>query len=97
VSDTARTVTAVTLLADDSPARKLVVSWPLVPKELTGRPALVEWARLAGVALAHAERLSYVLFRHDVCREDRTVDPDAMKVVSHFAVETLRAAKRSGR
>jgi hypothetical protein len=97
MSDANRQATLTTLLADDAALRRLVVSWPLVAKELNERAAVAEWARVAGVARTRVERAAVVLFRHGVCRPDRSVDPEASRIVAHFAAETLRAAQRRTR
>jgi hypothetical protein len=92
MSDANRQATLTTLLADDAALRRLVVA-----KELNERAAVAEWARVAGVARTRVERAAVVLFRHGVCRPDRSVDPEASRIVAHFAAETLRAAQRRTR
>jgi len=92
VADTNRTAVAVTLLAGDEAARRLVLSWPLVAVELKDRAVLAEWAKVAGISFSLTERLSHALFRHQVCLPDRTVDAEALKVVTHIAAATLRRA-----
>jgi hypothetical protein len=87
----ARTAVAIAYLANDEPARRLVLAWPLLPKELKGRALLREWSRLAGVSLSIAERTTYVLTQHQLVRSDGTVDPEAMKVVTHLAATALRS------
>ena len=39
-------------------------------------------------------RIARTLRGHQICREDRTVDPEAMQVVQHLAAEQLRGGKR---
>lgn len=91
MSDPARTAVAVSVLAKSEPARLLVHSWPLVRPTLTGRAMYAEWARASGLALRQAERLGAVLLAHQLCRADRTVDPEATRVVNHVAASYLRA------
>jgi hypothetical protein len=97
VTDAARTATLTTLLADAPALRKLVVSWPLVAPALTDRAALAAWSRVAGVPRSVVERAATVLFLHSICRPDRSVDPEASRIVAHFAAEQLRAAQRGRR
>jgi hypothetical protein len=97
MSDPQRVATAVTLLGHCEAARRLVLSWPLVPAGLSRRKALVEWSRVSGVALAETQRLAEVLFAHALVREDRTVDAEATRVVQHVAAEQLRGAGRTRR
>ena len=97
MSDPQRTATLTTLLASDEPARRLVVTWPLVTGAAEDRRTIFEWSRASGVARSVAERAAVMLFRHAICRPDHTVDPEALRIVSHFAGETLRAAQRRPR
>jgi len=92
MSDANRTAVAVTLLAGDEAARRLVLSWPLVAKEMKDRAVIAEWAKVAGISFSLAERLSHALFRHQICLPDRSVDPEALKVCQHVAAATLRRA-----
>jgi hypothetical protein len=94
VTDPERTTIAVTLLASDPVARRLVVSWPRVDPSLQDRAALVAWARLSGVPFSQVQRTGTVLLRQLVCREDRTVDPEAQRVCQHLAAEQLRVRRR---
>ena len=73
----ARVAVCVTVLADDPAARRMLVSWPLLPRELKDRALLREWARVAGVGFSVAERTAYVLERHGLVRADGTIDPEA--------------------
>lgn len=97
MSDPARTAIAVTLLATDEPARRLVLAWALVPPGLRGARLLVAWSRLAAVPRLQTERLAHGLFAHQIVHEDRTVDPEALRVVQHVAAETLRSTQRGRR
>lgn len=97
MTDSTRTATLTTLLADDVVARKLTVSWSLVTGTPDAPATVAEWARAAGVARSAAARTAVVLFRHGVCRPDHTVDPEAARIVAHFAAESLRAAQRGRR
>ncbi len=97
MSDAARTTAAVLLLVDDEAARRLLVSWPLVPARLAGKRMVAEWARVSGVPLVRTQRLAEALFAHQLVRADRTVDPEAARVVQHFAAERLRAAQKGRR
>ncbi|MCG3134751.1 MAG: hypothetical protein HMLKMBBP_02112 [Planctomycetes bacterium] len=91
MSDPARTAVAVSVLAKSEPARMLVLAWPLVGPSLAARALLTEWARLSGLPVRQVERLGAVLRAHQLCREDRTVDPEATRVVNHVAAAYLRA------
>ncbi len=93
MTDANRTAVAVTLLADDEQARRLVISWPLVPRELEGRRVLVEWSKVSGVPISAVERLSVPLARHQICNPDRTVDPEALRVIAHVAADSLRSGR----
>lgn len=97
MTDVARTAALTTLLADDPALRKLIVTWPLVAGAVEDRRTIVEWSAASGIPRSVAERAAVVLFRHSVCRPDHTVDPEASRIVAHFAAETLRAAQRSRR
>ena len=96
MSDLKRIAVAVTLLAEDPTARRLVVSWQLVPPKLTGRRMLRAWARLAGVDLAAVDRLAPGLQAHEICRPDRTIDPEAGNVINHVAAAMLRKGRKGG-
>jgi hypothetical protein len=93
----ARVAVCVTLLGDDPVARRLLIAWPLVAPELKDRALLVAWARAAGVAVSETVRRADALQRHGLCRPDRTVDEEAMKVVSHLAAHELRSTRRTTR
>lgn len=98
MSDANRTAVAVTLLFEDADARRLTLSWPLVEPHLRDTSLLVTWARVSGVPLSRVKRLSEVLLRHGLCREGRSIDPEALRVCQHFAAEQLRAgAAQRGR
>lgn len=92
MSDANKTATAVSFLATDEVARRMCLAWPLVPPELKDRQLLREWARLAGVSLSIAERTAYVLTKHHLVNDDRTLDPEASRVITHVAAATLRRA-----
>jgi hypothetical protein len=93
MSDAAnRTAIAVSYLASDEVARRMCLAWPLVPRELKDRALLAEWARIAGVSFSVAERTAYVLRKHLLVLEDRTVDVEASRVITHVAAATLRRA-----
>lgn len=92
-----RTATAVTFLAEDDEARRLVVSWPLVPTELRDAAMLHAWSAASGVPLSRVQRLAQVLLRHELCRADGTVDPEALRVIQHVAAELLRSTPKKGR
>ena len=94
MSDASRAAVAVTFLADDEDARRAVLSWPLVPPGLSERGAISAWSRISGVPLTRMRRLADTLRRHELCREDRTVDPEASRVIQHVAAEALRTTKR---
>ncbi len=97
MTDSTRTATLTTLLADDAALRRLVVSWALVTANAESRAALAEWSRVTGVPRSKVERDAVVLFRHGICRPDHTVDAEALRIVAHFAAESLRAAQRGVR
>lgn len=92
-----RTTIAVTLLATDADARRLVLAWPQLDPALRERAALVAWGRMAGVPFSKVLRVAPVLLRQGLCREDRTVDPEATRVCQHLAAEALRSARRGQR
>lgn len=97
MADPSRTSVAVTLLLDDAEARRLIVSWPLVPPHLDGAAMVHAWSRRSGVALTRTIRLAEVLIAHGLCAPDRTVDPEAERVVAHVAAQALRATGRKKR
>lgn len=94
MTDASRTTVAVTLLADDPVARRIVLAWHLVPPELTGVQMLLRWSRLACVGMPDLEQRADTLMAHGVCRADRTVDPEALRVLQHLAAEMLRTPSR---
>ncbi len=89
--DAARTAVAVSILAKDEQARLLVLSWPLVDPALVDREALLAWSRVSGVAVRQVERIAPVLFAHALCKQDRTVDAEALRVCQHVAANYLRS------
>lgn len=91
MSDPTRTATAVTLLAGDEIARRMVLAWPLVGRELRDRALLVAWSKAAAVPLSELMRRADALRRHGLCRDDGIVDPEALRVVQHVAAQALRA------
>jgi hypothetical protein len=97
MTDPSRTATLTILLASDEPARRLAVSWPLVAGAAADAATIAEWAHVAGVPRSVAARAALVLFRHGVCRPDHTTDPEALRIVQHFAAEQLRATQRRAR
>lgn len=96
-ADPARTAAAVALLADDRDAQRMAISWHLVEPGLRDAAMRVAWARVSGVPLSVVSRRAAVLIGHGICREDRTVEPEADRVLQHLAAERLRAAQRSRR
>ncbi len=94
MTDPARTAIAVMFLANDEEARRATLSWPLVPTGLSDRALVTAWSHASGVPKTRLRRLSVTLRRHGICRDDRTVDPEATRVIQHVAAETLRATKR---
>jgi hypothetical protein len=98
VSDpAARVAVCVTLLGDDPAARRMLISWPLLPAALTDRARLREWARLSGVPVSVAARTAVVLERHGLVLPGGQIDAEAAKVLAHIAASELRAAQRSRR
>lgn len=92
-----RALLAVTLLAESEEARRLVVSWRLVPRDASGTDLLLTWARVSAVRYHEVERWAPVLEAHGICRADRTVDPDAMRAVKHLAAQQVAARKERRR
>lgn len=89
--DALRTAVLVELLADNPNARRAVVSWPLVPKAARSRPRLLEaWAKCSGLDVDDVDAIADMLFSHAVCLPDRTVDPEALRIIQHLAADTLR-------
>lgn len=84
----------VEILAHSPDARRAAVSWPLVPAGGDRRRMLKAWSRVSGLSIARVDAIGDMLFAHRVCLPDRTVDPDALRVIEHLAAEVLR--KRSG-
>ncbi|MCE9636449.1 MAG: hypothetical protein K8T90_12155 [Planctomycetes bacterium] len=91
MTDAARTAVAVSILAKDESARLLVLSWGLVEAALVDREALLAWSRVSGVAVRQVERIAPVLLAHGLCKQDRTVDPEALRVCQHVAANYLRS------
>jgi hypothetical protein len=85
-----RVAVCVTVLADDAAARRMLVAWPLLPRELKDNMKLREWSRIAGVSFSVARRTAYVLQKHGLVRDDGSIDPEAARVVAHLAAEQLR-------
>lgn len=94
MTDPARTAVAVTFLAEDTDARRLVLAWPTIPRDLEGAALARIWGRAAGVPASRTVRLGELLLRHELVRPDGSVDPEALRVIQHVAAETLRTAKR---
>lgn len=90
MDDPNRTAVLIELLARDADARKAVVSWPLVSRRLKGRNRLQRWARCSGLSVSRIESLKDMLFEHRICLPDRTVDPEALRIIAHVAAETMR-------
>lgn len=93
----ARVATCVTILGDDAAARRMLISWPLLPRALKDRARLREWARLAGVSFSVAERTAYVLERHGLVLDGGQIDVEAAKVLAHIAASELRTNRRTTR
>lgn len=85
-----RTAVAVTFLANDEEARRMVLAWPLVDADLEDASALRAWARAAGVPASRARRIADVLLCHEICKADGSVDAEAIRVIEHVAAESLR-------
>lgn len=86
-----RLALAVEMLRDDPDARRAVLAWPYVPKEITKRKPLIEkWAEVSRVEEITLDSLADALFAQKICLEDRTVDPMATRVIEHIAAEFLR-------
>lgn len=85
-----RTAVLVELLARNADARAAVVSWPLVRGAGAGPAAIADWSRCSGIPRGRLVPVAQMLFRHAVCLPDRTVDPEALKIVEHVAAATLR-------
>lgn len=82
-------------LRDSPHAQRLAVAWPLVEDRTLPEKDLVrEWARLADVPPHVAERLAVVLWRHEVCRADGTVDPLADAFVASLVQKTLPRSRK---
>jgi len=94
MTDPARTAIAVLFLANDEDARRAAISWPLVPTGLSDRATVTAWSHASGVPRTRLRRLAVTLRRHGICREDRTLDPEAARVIQHVAAEALRGPKR---
>ncbi len=91
MSESRRLAIAVELLGNDPEARRAVLAWPLVPKELTNRDDIIEaWAKAAHVEDSALDWLADALFAQEICLDDRTVDPMATRVIEHIAAEFLR-------
>ena len=97
MSAPSRAAIAVTFLADDAHARRAALSWPLLPEGLSERELLATWSRASGVPRSRLRRISDVLRGHGICRDDRTVDEEALRVIQHFAAESLRGTQRRPR
>ena len=80
----------VELLAGNAEARRAVVSWPLVPPRAAGARMLEAWAKCSGIDVDVLESIADMLFSHSVCGPDRTVDPEALRIIQHIAADTLR-------
>lgn len=87
-----RTAIVVTLLSDDAAARRLVLAWPHLPRKSKDEAErLRTWAALAGVSVSDAHRTHEALRVHGICRPDGAVDPAALKLIEHVAVNYLRS------
>lgn len=91
----ARTLVLVELLAGDADARRAAISWPLVPPGLRGLALLRSWAHCSGIPMARLDSRADMLQRHGICRPDRTVEPEALRVIEHLAADTMRRGRRS--
>lgn len=85
-----RAAVIIEMLAGDAEARRAAVSWPLVPKDLKGAKRLSAWSKASGISRSRLDRISDMLMAHGICREDRTLDPEAVPVLEHLAAEVLR-------
>lgn len=94
---TARTAAAVAILVEDRDAQRLAVSWHLVEPGLRDAALRIAWSRVSGVPLSVVSRRAEVLIRHGICREDRSLEPEAARVLQHLAAETLRSTQRRRR
>lgn len=90
MSDASAMALVVTLLARDADARRLVASWPNVPMDIESAQLAETWGETADVSETKTRRVGVMLLRNGICREDRTVHPEAVRVVHHIAAETLR-------
>lgn len=82
-------------LRGNDAAQRLAIAWPLVENRAVAEPDLVrEWARLADVPPHVAERLAIVLWRHEICRADGTVDPLAEAFVASLVQKTLPRTRK---
>lgn len=97
MSDPARVSVAVTFLADDPDARRLVLAWPTVEPGLRDSALTIAWVRASGVPASKVRRLGELLMRHQLVRDDRSIDPEAQKVIAHVAAQSLRDSGRRGR
>jgi hypothetical protein len=96
MSESHRLALAVEMLRDDPDARRAVLTWPSVPKELKKRADIIEaWAKVSHIEETALDWLADALFAQKICLDDRTVDPMATRVIEHMAAEFLR--RRVGR
>jgi hypothetical protein len=98
---------AIYLIRDNPVVAKLIIAWPragitLAP-ERHGRarrplrvlPAqVVKWAAIAGVSSNDVATWQRMLFAHEICHYDGTVDPIAMAYCRRLALEGLPTSVR---
>ena len=88
--DALRTAVLVELLAGNPDARRATVSWSLVPRRLRDAAMVSAWSKCSGLPRSQLELVAEMLLQHKVCLPDRTVDPEALRIIQHLAAETLR-------
>lgn len=88
-----RALVMMEFLVDDD-ARRVALSWPLIPPEMRGLKMHRRWAALAGVNLGRLELLAKMLQGHKICLPNRTLDPEAVKVLEHMAATAFRKRQR---
>lgn len=85
-----RTVVLFEVLTSSPHVRRAALSWPLVPLGLKRIATLKKWSRVSGIGIDTLEEISEMLIAHDVCRADRTIDPEAERIMGHLVAEQLR-------
>lgn len=79
--DPDRVALLIEMLAADPVARRLALSWPLVD----ARHTTASWATVTGVTRGDVDRAGAMLRAHQICRDDGTVDPLALRVIRRMA------------